>query len=54
MKRSKGITNRHYLVVPALAQLQKKIMNKGLAFTSYQGKHQQISTPARDPDIKTT
>ena len=45
MKRYKGITNRHYLVVTALTQLQKKIMNKGLAFTSYQGKHHQICTP---------
>ena len=45
MKRYKGIINRHYLVVPALAQLQKKILNKGLAFTSFQNKHHQICTP---------
>ena len=45
MKRYKGIINRHYLVVPALAQLQKKILNKGLAFTSFQSKYHQICTP---------
>ena len=44
MKRYKGIINRHYVVVPALAQLQKKILNKGLAFTSFQNKHHHICT----------
>ena len=44
MKRYKSITNRNYLVVPVLAQLQK-MMNKRLAFASFQSKYHQNLTP---------